>query len=125
MDACKPTCGQSDTEKVASATDRRSIATTPWYARRVAEPVQGEFPRSFYVANAIELSSELARSATVMQCAARRWVQFALGRLPVSRESGLVSQIADRFVAGHGDFRELFTDIVTSPLFRQRKVTPR
>ncbi len=75
-------------------------------------------------ANAIELSSELARSELVMDCAARRWVQFALGRLPAGRESGLVGGIANRFVEGHGDFRALFTDIVTSPLFRTRKVPP-
>ncbi len=74
-------------------------------------------------ANAIELSSELARSETVMECAARRWVQFALGRMPVGRESSLAGAIASGFVESRGDFRALFTDIVTSPLFRTRKVS--
>ena len=73
-------------------------------------------------ANAIALSEELAQSETVMTCAARRWVQFALGRLPVGRETNLATGIAERFVESRGDFRALFTDIVTSPLFRQRKV---
>ena len=43
-----------------SATDRRSIGVSPWYARPVSSPAQAEFPRSFYVANAIELFERLA-----------------------------------------------------------------
>lgn len=73
-------------------------------------------------ADAIALSAELARSETVMECTARRWVQFALGRTPVGRESSLAGVIASGFVESRGDFRALFTDIVTSPLFRTRKV---
>lgn len=76
-------------------------------------------------ANAIELSTALARSKVVQRCAAQKWIQYALGRAPTSEEADLAHEIGTRFIQSHGDLRMLLTEIVASPTFRmRRKGTP-
>lgn len=72
-------------------------------------------------ANAIELSTSLGRSKVVHRCAAEKWLQYALGRMPTLDEYGLVDEIGTRFIASHGDLRTLLTEIVASQTFRMRK----
>jgi hypothetical protein len=72
-------------------------------------------------ANAIELSSSLARSKVVQRCAVQKWMQYALGRPATLEEGGLVDEIAARFIESHGDLRTLLTEIVASQTFRMRR----
>lgn len=72
-------------------------------------------------ANAIELSTSLGRSKVVHRCAAEKWLQYALGRMPTLDEYGLVEEIGTRFIASHGDLRTLLTEIVASQTFRMRR----
>jgi hypothetical protein len=72
-------------------------------------------------ANALELSVSLGKSKVVHRCAAFKWLQYALGRMPTPEEGGLVEDIGTRFIAGHGDLRTLLTEIVASQTFRLRR----
>jgi hypothetical protein len=73
-------------------------------------------------ANAIELSSMLARSEVVYRCATKRWFQYAFGRLATTKEQPYIDGFADDFLASEGNLRALLTAITTSNLFRMRRV---
>jgi hypothetical protein len=72
-------------------------------------------------ANAIELSSTLARSDAVYHCATKRWMQYALGRAPTV-EDKTIDALAGDFRDSRGDLRALLIAIATSRTFRLRMV---
>ena len=72
-------------------------------------------------ANALQLSTSLGKSKVVQRCAAHKWLQYALGRMPTVEEAGLADEIGSRFIESHGDLRTLLTDIVSSETFRMRR----
>jgi hypothetical protein len=72
-------------------------------------------------ANAVDLSTSLGKSKVVHRCAAEKWLQYALGRMPSLDEYGLVEELGTRFIASHGDLRTLLTEIVASQTFRMRR----
>ena len=75
--------------------------------------------------NAIQLSASLGKSKVVHRCAAQKWVQYALGRMPTVEERPMVDEIGNHFIESHGDLRALLTEIVASQTFRmRRKATP-
>src|SRR5581483_12209361 len=66
----------------------------------------------------VDLSSRLARSATVHQCATAQWIRYALGRAATSVELPEVAALADAFMKSGGDVRALLLAVVTAPSFR-------
>ncbi len=66
---------------------------------------------------ALALSARLAASREVQDCAAQKWVRYALGREPVDVEGPWVDAAKGRFAGAGGDVHELLLDIVTSPTF--------
>lgn len=74
---------------------------------------------------AVALSSALAESKMVYDCAARQWVRYALGRPASEEERPFVKALSATFFANKGDVRGLLVDIASSPTFRLRKVVAR
>lgn len=71
---------------------------------------------------AVELSSILATSAVVHQCATVQWLRFALGRAPTPGEQAEVASLSTGFMKTQGDVRALLLDLVTAPSFRMTLV---
>lgn len=71
------------------------------------------------VANAIELSSKLAKSAQVQACMARQWLGFATGVEP-EEDDCRVQRLADVLKAADGDVHMLLLSLVKSPDFLSR-----
>jgi hypothetical protein len=68
----------------------------------------------------VELSTRLAKSKVVHQCATQRMVRYALGRAPVAAEQPEVDALSTAFLASGGDLRSLLVSIASSATFRTR-----
>lgn len=97
----------------AFVTEQQGLAVDPT-GEITGTDVDGTF------ANAIELSTLLARSKVVHRCAAQKWIEYALGRVPTTDEAAVVEEIQVRFIESRGDLRTLLTEIVASETFRLR-----
>jgi hypothetical protein len=75
-------------------------------------------------AGAVQLSQMLDQSTDVKRCATSQWLRYALGRAVDPAEQPLVDGWTSAFIASGGDVHALMLQIVTSPTFRFRKVSP-
>jgi hypothetical protein len=71
---------------------------------------------------AVALSKLLAKSPQVHQCYASNWMEYALGRKPVTEETVAVKTVADASMAG-ASAKELLAKITALDAFRARPDT--
>lgn len=73
---------------------------------------------------AVELSQRLAESPVVIDCMARYWNRFALGRMDTEEDGCTADQVADSVQRAGGRLEELLIAIVGSEGFRYRPRWP-
>lgn len=73
---------------------------------------------------AAELSERLAESPVVVECLARYWNRFALGRMDTAEDSCIAEQVSRSVQRAGGRLEELLIAIVRSEAFRYRPRWP-
>lgn len=71
---------------------------------------------------AIELAQKLAGSAEVMNCFAKTWMRFALGRSEQDADAGALAAVGERFEATGYKMSELLVALTETQAFRYQRV---
>jgi hypothetical protein len=71
---------------------------------------------------AVQLSQKLAQSEEVMECMARTWLRFALGRSDLDADAGAIASAGSKFKESGFVMKELLVALTGTNTFRYQRV---